>query len=88
MEFGTEGQLTATVPLRDLEEWASIRARLEAAPEVKTVELSEISRAEALIRVNYFGDTSRLVLALGQRDLELREEEGFWFLTLRDGARP
>lgn len=88
LEFGTEGQLAATVPLGGLEEWAAIRARLEAAPEVKTVELSEISRAEAVILVSYFGDAGRLVLALGQRDLELTEEDGFWFLTMREGAAP
>lgn len=88
LEFGTEGQLVVTVPLRDLTEWATIRTRLEAVPEVKTLEISEISRLEALILVKYFGDTGRLVLALDQRDLELQEEDGFWLLALRAGARP
>ena len=88
LEFGTEGQLVVTVPFSDLTEWATIRARLEAVPEVKTLELSEISRLEALILLKYFGDPRRLVLTLGQRDLELQEEDGFWFLTLREGARP
>ncbi|MDA0654076.1 MAG: DUF2066 domain-containing protein [Proteobacteria bacterium] len=83
LEFGTEGQLAATVPLAALEEWVDVRRRLEAAPEVKTVELTGLTRAEASIRVSYFGDPGRLRLALGQRGLALAEQDGYWTLTRR-----
>lgn len=85
LEFGTEGQFAATVPLAALAEWVDVRRRLEEAPEVRSVELTGLTRAEASIRVSYFGDPGRLRLALGQRGLDLAEQDGYWMLRLRTG---
>lgn len=89
LESGTQGRLAATVPIGALSEWVAIRARLEQAPEVTTILLSDISGASAHIELGFYGEPDRLALALAQRDLQLRIEEGFWTLRLRaaGGAR-
>ncbi len=83
LESGTQGRLAATVPIGALSEWVAIRARLEQAPEVTSILLSDISRSSAHIELGFYGEPNRLVLALAQRDLQLRAEEGFWILRLR-----
>ena len=84
--FGTQDSLVATVPLAGLAQWVTVRRRLEGAPEVRTVHVTEIFPTSAQVGVSFFGDTERLILALSQRDLLLRQEDGFWVLRLRPGA--
>ena len=86
--FGTEGTIAVRVPVKAVGEWASVRARLEAAPEVKTVEVNEVSRTGAQVVVHFFGNAGRLAASLSQRDLRLEEVDGFWVLRLGPGARP
>jgi hypothetical protein len=85
--FGTEGTIAVRVPVDAIDEWASVRARLEAAPEVKTVDVNEISQTGAQVVVHFFGDASRLAVSLLQRDLRLEKEDGFWVLRLGPGAQ-
>ena len=82
LETGAEARLAATIPIADLAEWIAIRARLEQAPEVTKIVLSDISRSAAHIEVGFFGAPERLALALAQRDLQLLAEDGFWVIRL------
>ena len=86
--FDAEGEIAATVALTAAGDWAELRRRLEAAPEVKSVRLAEISRTQAVVAVRHYGDIGRLGPALGRHDLELRESHGEWTIRLLpDGAR-
>ena len=60
----------------------AIRARLEQAPEVTKIVLSDISKSAAHIEVGFFGGPERLALALAQRDIQLVAEDGFWVIRL------
>ena len=86
LQFGTQDSLIATVPIANLGEWVRVRRLLEEAPEVRIVDLMELSPGSAQVGVTFFGDSGRLVLALAQRDLVLGQEDGFWVLRLRSGA--
>ena len=86
LAFGSEAALSATVPLTGLGEWVAVRRRLEQAPEIKTVELAEISISSAQVVLHYFGEAGHLAVALAQRGLVLAESNGFWTLKLRPGA--
>jgi hypothetical protein len=78
--------LSATVPLASLADWVQVRQRLERSPEVKSVQLAEVSTSGAQVVLQYFGDANRLVVALAQRGLVLGERDGYWTLSLRPGA--
>ena len=86
LAFGNEAVLSANVPLATLGDWIGIRQRLERAPEIKAVELAEISTTGAQVMLRYFGQAGSLVTALAQRGLILSESGGYWTLTLRPGA--
>ena len=82
LETGVEARLAATIPIIDLANWVAIRARLEQAPEVTKIVLSDISKSAAHIEVGFFGGPERLALALAQRDIQLVAEDGFWVIRL------
>jgi hypothetical protein len=86
LAFGNEAVLSANVPLANLSDWIGIRQRLERAPEIKAVELAEISTTGAQVLLRYFGAAGSLVTALAQRGLVLTETAGYWTLSLRPGA--
>ncbi len=86
LAFGSEATLSATVPLASLTDWVQVRQRLERSPEIKAVQLAEVSTTSAQVVLHYFGDAGRLVVALAQRGLVLGERDGYWTLTLRTGA--
>lgn len=88
LAFGNENRLSATVTLTTLQDLVAVRQRLEAAPEIRAIELSEVSGTSAQVMVRYFGDPSRLALALAQSGLVLSQNGGFWTLALRLGAPP
>lgn len=85
LRFDSPVRLSVRVPLSNLAEWLAVRERLEASAVVRRVELAALSRADAQVVLHYLGDPSQLTLALAQRDLDLREEDGFWTLVLRSG---
>jgi hypothetical protein len=86
LAFGNEAVLSANVPLASLSDWIGIRQRLERAPEIKAVDLAEVSTTSAQVLLRYFGEAGRLVVALAQRGLVLSQAGGYWTLSLRPGA--
>jgi hypothetical protein len=80
-----EGKPTSTtrvvVPLPSLEDWVSIRKRLQALPQVQSVTLQSITREEAHLTIVYPGDTEQLSSALAQIGLYLRDQGGAWVIT-------
>lgn len=88
LAFGSESVLSANVPLANLSDWVGLRQRLERSPEIKAVEIAELSVNSAQVLLRFFGDAGRLVVALAQRGLVLSETGGYWTLSLRPGAPP
>ena len=87
LTFGTETSLSALVPLRGLAEWLAVRQRLEATAIVRSITLHGISRQDAQVVIDFFGDTDSLVVSLAQRDLHLALIDGFWELRLAKKGR-
>ena len=85
LQFDSPVRLSVRIPLSSLAEWLSVRGRLESSAVVRRVELAALSRADAQVVLHYLGDPAQLTLALAQIDLDLREEDGFWTLSLRSG---
>ncbi len=83
LRFEDEGSLSARVPLSGLSDWVEVRSRLSRAPEIGKVEVLEISREAAQVALRYFGSPEQLAVTLAQRDLDLIEEEGYWFVRPR-----
>ena len=83
LRFEDEGVLGVSVPLSGLADWTEVRSRLSLAPEIGGVEILEMNREAARVMLRHFGSTRQLAVALAQRDLDLVEEEGYWFVRLR-----
>ena len=84
LRFDVERRLSARVPLTKLADWLAVRGRLRATAIIREVELAAISRADARVVLHYLGGEEQLVLSLAQRDLDLRQEDGFWIMRLRE----
>lgn len=85
--FGTEGVLTAEVPIGEITDWLFVRDRLTGVAAVKRSDLVEIGKRAARVEIHYAGDPKRLQLALAQRDLVLSGAGTSWTLQRR-GAAP
>lgn len=68
---GVENRITATVPLRRLEDWLEIRRRLGLVSALPRADLLSLSRTEAEIALQFHGEPSAFQAALAQRQLLL-----------------
>lgn len=84
LRFENEGSLSARVPLSGIGDWVEIRSRLSRAAEISRVETIEINREAAQVALHYFGSPHQLAVTLAQRALDLVEEDGYWFVRLRE----
>lgn len=82
-----ERQITLTVPIGSLAEWAEIRRRLSAIGLVRKADVLQVTRQEGRVAVTYVGETAQLKSALAQRELELVEGEGEAVLRLSARGR-
>jgi hypothetical protein len=68
---GREQSLEASIPLRTLKDWTEVRARLGRSPAIKRVDVLELSRVEARVRLTFVGEEAQLAQILSQQDLRL-----------------
>ncbi|MDG2318702.1 MAG: DUF2066 domain-containing protein [Rhodospirillaceae bacterium] len=83
LQFGMTGQITALVPLRSLEDWLTVKQRLQQVPLVDRFDLQAMTRDRAQVTVYYFGDENQLKLAMAQLDLVLVWQEEVWMIEDR-----
>jgi hypothetical protein len=89
LQFGNQRSLLAFVPLSDLDDWLTVRRRLEGVAAIQQAGLVAMSRREAQLEITFVGDEQRLTRALAQRDLFLAlRADSNWELTLADKPRP
>ena len=89
IRFDREQRLSASVPLQDLADWVDIRRRLSRVSLIQRHELTAMTGKDAQVVLYYWGEPSRLALALAQASLELTEETGgFWSLRRPGRAAP
>jgi hypothetical protein len=86
--FAVENELTALVPVTDLEDWLNVSRQINRVHLVKRQTLKALTVRDALITVTYGGEPELLQDALARTGLSMEQQpDGFWLLTRRDGAQ-
>lgn len=89
LQFGNQRTIPVIVPLDGLDDWLTVRRRLEGVPAIQQATLATLSPREAHLELTFFGDEQRLSRALAQRDLFLAlRPDSNWELTRSDKPRP
>src|SRR3546814_1076756 len=69
LQFGNQRSILVFVPLGGLDDWLTVRRRLEGVPAIQQANLTTLSRREAQLEIDFVGDEQRLTRPLAQRDL-------------------
>lgn len=89
LQFGNQRSILVFVPLDGLDDWLTVRRRLQGVAAIQQTSLGALSRREAQLEISFVGDEQRLTRALAQRDLFLAlRPDSNWELTLSDRPRP
>lgn len=83
LRFDVTGQITALVPLNSLEDWLTVRSRLDKVPLIDRHELQAITRDRAQVTLYYLGDEDQLKLAMAQSDLGFVWQDEAWVIEDR-----
>jgi hypothetical protein len=87
LRFEAEQGMSVEVPIAGLDEWVSVRRRLESIPLIGAANLRQMTRDLAQVDLTYYGDTEQLRLALAQSDLTLKEGGASgWTLNAAESA--
>lgn len=85
IRFDSLNSLVADISISELRQWVEMRQRLGEIAFLQRWQLLSVSRRNATVRLNYYGDAEQLRIALAQRDLVLEQGSVNWSLReLRD----
>lgn len=85
LQFGNQRSILVYVPLTGLDDWLTVRKRLDGVAAIQQTGLTTLSRKEAQLEITFVGDEQRLSRALAQRDLFLAlRPDSNWELSLAD----
>lgn len=73
-------RVALVLPLAELGEWVQIRRTLEAAPEVRRIEVDRVSRREIRFAVEILGGRRRLARLMTEAGFEVVPEGDVWLL--------
>lgn len=73
------------VPLASADHWFRIRSRLERVSIVSAIDLLSLSPREAVLRIDYIGDSAEFEAAIGQQNLRLDRDGAQTALRLASG---
>ncbi len=86
---GPPASLIAVLPIGSLADWLHERARLEAVPQIRKLELIALSRQQATIEIDYVGSVDQLKAGLAQISFGLVGGAPQWRLARNgSGAAP
>ena len=71
LSFNDRQALSVEVPLDGIERWVAVRDRLDGVARVAGVSIDLLSRAQARLQLDYYGEVEQLQVALRQQDLVL-----------------
>jgi len=75
------GVLSASVAYQSLDEWQTIRRRLDQIPLIQTVTIVAVSTEGAQVELDYIGGIDTLDLNMAQKNLALTDLDGYWYLA-------
>lgn len=88
LRFDQENELHVSVPVdANINNWLSIRQRLNALPVVTNINIIELSLKELTIKLTYLGEIDQLAESLNGKKLELSVDEFGWKITPYIGMR-
>ncbi len=88
LDLDKPGQLSAAAGFTSLADWVKLRDRLAEVPSIRRVDVLRLTHRDAQVLLGFFGEPQQLSVALAQKDIDLRQREGFWELRLRGAAKP
>jgi hypothetical protein len=88
LDLDKPGQLSAAAGFTSLGDWVKLRDRLAEVPSIRRVDVLRLTHRDAQVQLGFFGEPQQLTVALAQKDIELRQRDGFWELRLRGAAKP
>lgn len=74
---------SVTVPISSLDDWLTVRRRLDQVQTIDKTDVVLLSKTHALVNIHHYGTTEQLGLALEQADLILRQGAEGLVLTAR-----
>jgi len=88
LDLDKPGQLSAAAGFGSLGDWVKLRDRLAEVPSIRRVDVLRLTHRDAQVLLGFFGEPQQLTVALAQKDIELRQRDGFWELRLRGAGKP
>jgi hypothetical protein len=86
LQFGQTGVLPVNLRIKGLNEWLSVKKRLNGVAVVRKVELALLSRDTVQLNLHFIGDLDQLITSLRQIDLDLTVQGESWALiNLKEG---
>lgn len=82
--YGQENVITATIWFDSLQDWMTIRRRLEEAPTVTAIEILGFSPEGAQVRLRYVGTDGQLKITLEQSSVLISRAAGFWEIAMAE----
>ncbi len=87
LRFDVTGQMTALVPVTQLDDWLTVRRRLQQVPTIDRFELQAMTKDRVQVTLYYIGDADQLALAMAQSDLGFVSQDGVWVIEDRTSDR-
>ncbi|OUR78048.1 hypothetical protein A9Q83_08640 [Alphaproteobacteria bacterium 46_93_T64] len=84
LDRNIQNRLAVSTDITGLKEWIAIQSKTKSIPSVQALKVREMSVDKVFWEISFVGDLSQLRNALGQKDLVLQNEEGFWTLDGKD----
>ncbi|MBP7064588.1 DUF2066 domain-containing protein [Ferrovibrio sp.] len=87
LDLDKPGQLSAAAGFRSLADWIRLRDRLAEVPAIRRTDVLRLTHRDAQIQLDFYGEPAQLAVALAQKEVDLRQREGFWELSLKPAAK-
>jgi hypothetical protein len=83
IDLEKQGQLSVAAAFSGLADWNRLRSALAGVPIVRKVDVLQVSHRDAQILLDYYGEVEQLGTALAQRNIVLRQQDGYWQMRSR-----
>lgn len=71
LRYDSKNEMVVSIPLESLGDWVRMRKRITSIGFVSKIELINLSRRKAIVRLEYLGEEGQLTTALAHSDLSL-----------------
>ncbi len=88
LDLDKPGQISVAAGFKSLADWVKLRDKLAEVPSIRRLEVLRLTHRDAQVQLGFFGEPQQLSVALAQKDVELRQRDGFWELGLRGTLKP